>query len=427
MQDNLATKKWIPTDAYLFFPHENECKNTYGARLIFDGSTKFDAHETKMIEQFRAYAEKHDYPLKSIWVDNLILRFLHANAFKMDKTLTTVKEHTTWRETKLPVPMTDDIRQFLEKGYLYIHGRDHKYRPIIVFNASLIDVKTFDVDLMIDALTYFFEFLIANLLLPGQVENWVFITDLKGLGLASIPFKPIKKLLGYLQHNYRGRLTVMYIINAPTTVYIPWQMAKKFLEEVTVKKIQFYKTQIPEPLFEHTNREQVEKKYGGTAPDLKTFWPPVFPSSNYHVKKEDTDRLVSKEAYRNLYLSERLRSHKVEMSLLQDKPEPTEKAKGSRPITTHLAVTTNTKADPNPSDLKANDLSVKNQERCSSPDWPSSRPTAAEPEYDMEDRSPLREDDLDESDYVDLMDENTNITVKDPYRIREFTAYFLIK
>jgi len=64
----------------------------------------------------------------------------------------------------------------------------------------------------------------------------------------------------------------MYVVNTPSTIYLPFQLAKKFLEESTVNKIQFHKKQIPEPLFQHTNKEQVEEKYGGTAPNREKFW-----------------------------------------------------------------------------------------------------------------------------------------------------------
>ena len=44
-----------------------------------------------------------------------------------------------------------------------------------------------ELDKIIEALTYFFEFVIANLLLPGQVENWIFILDLNKTGIMSLP------------------------------------------------------------------------------------------------------------------------------------------------------------------------------------------------------------------------------------------------
>ena len=64
----------------------------------------------------------------------------------------------------------------------------------------------------------------------------------------------------------------MNIINTPSSIYIPWAIVKGFLDEVTVKKIQFFKTGIPKTLFDFTNKEQVEEKFGGTAKNLTKFW-----------------------------------------------------------------------------------------------------------------------------------------------------------
>jgi len=250
-----------------------------------------------------------------MWIDSLILRFLQANSFKLDKTLLAVKEHTNWKTTKLPIKVNDQIKEFLDKGYLYVHGRDHKFRPIIVFNVSLLDIKAFDCDLMIDALTFFLEFIIANLLLPGQIENWIFILDLNGMGLSTLPLNPLKKLLGYLQHNYRGRLYVMYIVNTPSTIYIPWKIAKKFIEESTVNKIFFHKKQTPDPLYAHTNKDQVEQKYGGTAPNIDKFWPPILPEKDVFLNTQERRQLISKEDYISLYENGRLSKYKVNMDL----------------------------------------------------------------------------------------------------------------
>lgn len=76
-----------------------------------------------------------------------------------------------------------------------------------------------------------------------------------------------------MQNNFRSRLFVMYIIQAPSSVNFMWGMVKGFLEENTQRKIQILKTKIPENLFTHTNKEQIEKKYGGTANDLSSnYW-----------------------------------------------------------------------------------------------------------------------------------------------------------
>jgi len=305
----------IPSEAFLFFPRDEEAKNSNGVRLLFEGNIKFDEYEMKMIKEFRAYSRKAEVILQPTWTDSAILRFLQANSFKLEKTLNAVKEHSNWRTSRLPPKLTQPIQEFLEKGYLYVHGRDHKFRPIIIFNVHMIEVKTFDIELMIDTLTYFLEYIVNQLLLPGQVENWIILLDLKNMGLATLPLNPLKKLLGYLQHNYRGRLHSMYIVNTPTTIYIPFQMAKKFLEESTVNKIQFIKKQIPEPMFLHVNKEQVEEKYGGTAKNIEKYWPPVFPSKKYFVSEEEQKQLISRESYMYLFENGRLSKYKVNMEL----------------------------------------------------------------------------------------------------------------
>jgi len=173
------------------------------------------------------------------------------------------------------------------------------------------------VDVTIEALTYLFEIIIGGMLLPGQVEHWIFIMDLKGMGVTSLPINAMKKLLGFLQHNYRGRLKSLYIINTPGTIYVPWQIAKGFLEEHTVKKIQFFKKEIPEPLFEHANRDQVEEKFGGTAKNQTIYWPPNFPSTNYLPPGVDSNSfLITKEKYQSLYQQGKLQRYTINEQII---------------------------------------------------------------------------------------------------------------
>ena len=64
-------------------------------------------------------------------------------------------------------------------------GRDHQYRPLVVMNLNLFDEKK--TDLIIRSFSYFFERLIGEVLLPGQVEQWVTIMNIKGFSLFSLP------------------------------------------------------------------------------------------------------------------------------------------------------------------------------------------------------------------------------------------------
>jgi len=282
--------------------------------------------------------------------------------------------------------------------------------------------KGFDVELMIEALTFFFGHMIDNLLLPGQVENWIFITDLKGLGITSIPFDPIKKLLGFLQHNYRGRLYRMYIVNAPGSVYLPWQMVKKFLQEATVKKIQFSKQQCPEPLFEHANRDQVEQKYGGTAPNLSLFWPFKVPSDNYFMKKEEEKCLVTKQEYISLYNKGQLGGHKInkqfiEGDKIQQKIEPVSGLISN--IANNLSLAKDATAA---SSCDNSAIKVKHPSDAYSSPERVSKVEVLTKTVEQSSLSPKK----DECQYTEGMEENNDFSIR-VYRVREFKAYFLSK
>jgi hypothetical protein len=284
-------------DSYLFFPSKDDIVTANGLRRIFY-NVEYDDNEKKKMQLFKEYCVKQKYDLGPFFNDAVVLRFLHANTFKNDKTLQTIKQHDEWRKEKLPMQVNANIESFFNAGILYIHGVDHRFRPIIVFNAYKIDIKKLDLDTMTDSLTYILEYVIHSLFLPGQIENWVFIMDLNGVGLSSLPLSAIKKLMGFLQVNFRGALYALYVVNTPSSIYLPWKMIKAFLEEQTVKKINFYDKSVPELLFTHSNREQVEVKFGGTARDRDIFWPPHFPSSNAFTAKDNASQfLLTKKIY----------------------------------------------------------------------------------------------------------------------------------
>lgn len=125
--NNQVQSSYIPSEAYLFFPRSKNfiiyffflsllvdtSKYPKVQRSFFDGNIQFTVYEHEMINNFRSYAAKQNYTLKSLWTDNMILRFLYANSFKMNKTLSSVQVHTIWRETNLPVPIDESLQTAL--------------------------------------------------------------------------------------------------------------------------------------------------------------------------------------------------------------------------------------------------------------------------------------------------------------------------
>ena len=70
----------------------------------------------------------------------------------------------------------------------------------------------------------------------------------------------------------KGHSYVMYFLNCPYLMYIPWMMAKPLLSQATIQKIHFSSGLDLTDLWKHTNKSQVEKKFGGNAPNATNFW-----------------------------------------------------------------------------------------------------------------------------------------------------------
>lgn len=94
-----------------------------------------------------------------------------------------------------------------------------------------------EVDDYFRATIYANEFCINNMFLPGQVESWVTIYDLGNTGLSDIPMSAMKKVAGDLSTNYSGRLSKMFVVNAPSSVVFIWKMVQGFLSDTTTNKI----------------------------------------------------------------------------------------------------------------------------------------------------------------------------------------------
>lgn len=76
-----------------------------------------------------------------------------------------------------------------------------------------------------------------------------------------------------MQHNFRSRLFQMYIVNSPKSINMVWGMVKGFLEEATVQKINILSGSVPENLFTHAHKSQIEAFFGGVGQNLlESYW-----------------------------------------------------------------------------------------------------------------------------------------------------------
>jgi hypothetical protein len=306
---HLATR--LPREAYLYFPSEKEVidyetKNLSKLiRKIFEGGLEYICFEKGKLEELGFEIEKHNKKKKTNkililprrWRESNSLRFLQATGFDVKKTVEIIINHLDWRLQNLPLKLSNKAMEILNIGYLYGHGRDHRFRPIIHINAAVVSQNTnkYSFEDWNLATIFFMEYVIENLLLPGQIENWDIICDLKDVSVISLP-NDFKKILGILQNNYRCRLFRMFIVNVGSFFNLIWGVIKKIIDANTEKKIKILKVGNTYEIFEIINISQLEKKYCGEAANIeKHFFPPIFPSNNYFPQFEDQSDLLKRE------------------------------------------------------------------------------------------------------------------------------------
>ncbi len=223
-----------------------------------------------------------------------ILRFLISFNFDNQKTIDSLIEFYIFQKKTFPIEFNENIRKIMLCGFIYIHGRDNRFRPIIILspNVFLVESKknkelTYK-DWMLGVI-YLLDYCINFLLIPGQVESWNIICDMKDVALYSVP-NDLKNLLNIIQQNYKNRLNTMYVLNLSTFAGFVWNMIKGLMGESIQKKIKMInnKNNYCE-LYENINRSQLEKKYGGLAQNIELGYEDYFKhfdnNINYNSKK----------------------------------------------------------------------------------------------------------------------------------------------
>ena len=89
--------------------------------------------------------------------------------------------------------------KWLNKGVYYVHKRDKSCRPIFIIPVKKLSKSGIDQNLLVGMSCFINEYLTNRAFVPGRVENWVVIFDLKGVGMLNAPKKLIKAVVKPLQ------------------------------------------------------------------------------------------------------------------------------------------------------------------------------------------------------------------------------------
>ncbi|EGR31019.1 cral trio domain protein [Ichthyophthirius multifiliis] len=254
------------------YKHEKKDKVN---RYFFDGQIQFTNFEYEKLQIFGKYLEekKHDCCFNSsFWSDSMKLRFLAANNYEKGNTVKSIIAYNEWMNSHFNLEVDQKMQSFLQEGIIYLSGKDHRYRPIIILNVFKLVGKENSFPDILKAITYFLDVIMENMFLPGQIENWVIICDLNNLGITNLPMNSFKKIIQYLMNNYKSRLHRLYVVNCAGLISIPWAMIKPLLDENTIEKVSIEKTNELKNLWNHVNKNQIEKRFSGNLENITNFW-----------------------------------------------------------------------------------------------------------------------------------------------------------
>ncbi|CAD8091498.1 unnamed protein product [Paramecium sonneborni] len=244
-----------------------------GIRKIYGnggGGVPFDQFEQQMLAQLKQKLNG----MASHYPDILLYRFLYSFRFSLDDTYNGIKNHEEWLNNPSTFQLNSGSQAILDKGIIYLGGRDKKYRPSVIFQVGLIDQKNIKVEEFLAALNTVFMITQQYCFYEGYVENWIILIDTAELGLLSLPVEILKKIISTAAAHYVGNLEKLYLLNPSMGLNMSWSLVSKFIDDRSNKKIQFLQKKEFSKLQEYFDPSQLEVQFGGTMPKIKQYWPP---------------------------------------------------------------------------------------------------------------------------------------------------------
>ena len=299
-----------PREAYFFIPSlENQMiydpKNPKRSlRLIFDKKDKSDylEHENECYENFKKYFKENynnSFIIPEDWTESETRKCIQASNFDNQKTLQKMKSCI-----EFPIPECDfsQIRDIFSKGFIYMHGLDSNYRPIIcILLSKFVQIMDkYPINNFIYAIHFFVKYLSKHIFIPGQVENWVMLADMSEVSFWKPPTK-ILKIFDFLQNKYLCRLSSLYIYGMNYVLTMCWKIVKKLIDERTAQKFNFISgdNDIRELVLSKINPTQLERRFGGSADNVseEIDFPFILPSNEYQIDNRNEDQIVIEQEY----------------------------------------------------------------------------------------------------------------------------------
>ncbi|PCH02806.1 Hypothetical protein PENO1_035570 [Penicillium occitanis (nom. inval.)] len=221
--------------------------------------------------------------LKADHPDALLLRFLRARKWDVNKAVVMLVSTMRWRLVEMHVD--DDIMQggeakaieqsessdhdakklasdFMAQtrmGKSFITGIDKQGRPICLIRVKMHKIGVHSEKSTERYTVHMIE--TARLMLPRPIETAVILFDMTDFSLANMDYAPVKFIIKCFEANYPESLGAVLIHQAPWIFSGIWKIIKGWLDPVVAAKVHF--TNTTEDLEEFIDRSRILKEFGG--------------------------------------------------------------------------------------------------------------------------------------------------------------------
>ncbi|RVD80770.1 uncharacterized protein DFL_008662 [Arthrobotrys flagrans] len=214
---------------------------------------------------------KYDNP------DALLLRFLRARKWDVEKALVMMVSTMHWRGQEVHVEdiaregeatafaaektdkTAEGFMKQLRMGKSYIHGTDREERPVCYVNVRLHKAA----DQTPESLERYTIYLIetTRLMLKQPVDTAAIVFDMTGFGMANMDYTPVKFMIKCFEAHYPECLGICLVHNAPWIFQGIWKIIRGWLDPVVASKVHF--TTKTTDLTEFISLSQLPKSLGG--------------------------------------------------------------------------------------------------------------------------------------------------------------------
>ncbi|MCJ1394974.1 hypothetical protein MMC18_007855 [Xylographa bjoerkii] len=251
---------------------------------------------------------KHDHP------DGLLLRFLRARKWDVEKALVMMVSTMQWRSHdmhvdddimyngeagayKMATESTgatkkegEDYMKIMRGGQSFLHGCDKDGRPICVVRARLHRAGEQSEASLERVTVHIIE--TARLLLSPPVDTATIVFDMTGFSMANMDYAPVKFMIKCFEANYPESLGVVLVHKSPWVFQGIWTIIKGWLDPVVASKVHFTKN--IDELSQFISLPHIPTELGGEDPWTFSY-PEPQPDENDKMKDNDTRQRLLEE------------------------------------------------------------------------------------------------------------------------------------